>query len=160
MTDQHFYESAEKEVLMGHIDQVLWSKVESDLPRADKTAHQAKYIQLRAEKLRDSYFRAENLRGRQKTSRRTAFVQTSVDTARAKWPLGKGLLVLLYALNFIAMLALAIYVHNLRDDSSLRTLAVGIPGVVILIAISHYVSRALGWSGRNYIGRSSDIDSF
>lgn len=51
VTHKSFYEAAAAEVAAGRLDNALWIKVNADLPGADNSARQAKYIALRAQEL-------------------------------------------------------------------------------------------------------------
>lgn len=51
MTHKSFYEAAVTEVAAGHLDSALWIKVSAEMPGADNSARQARYIALRAQEL-------------------------------------------------------------------------------------------------------------
>lgn len=51
VTHKSFYEAAAAEVASGRLDSALWIKVNAELPGADNSARQAKYIALRAQEM-------------------------------------------------------------------------------------------------------------
>ena len=51
VTHKSFYEAATAEVAAGRLDNALWIKVNAELPGADNSVRQAKYIALRAQEL-------------------------------------------------------------------------------------------------------------
>lgn len=51
MTHKSYYEAAAAEVAAGRLDNALWIKVNAEMPDADNSVRQAKYIALRAQEL-------------------------------------------------------------------------------------------------------------
>ncbi|GLQ87332.1 hypothetical protein GCM10007898_08980 [Dyella flagellata] len=144
---------------MGHIDQALWSRLENELPKADRATRQAKYIQLRAEMLENIHLRAEHLRGTQTAPRQTAFVQTPDNATRTPWPMGKWLLGLLAVLIFFAMGFLVHHVRHLPDSAPMAVYALPTLGFIVLGGIFLYLCRLLGWLGSDRWSWLYDTDS-
>ncbi|RUL77568.1 hypothetical protein [Dyella choica] len=141
---------------MGHIDQALWSKVEGELPEANRAIRQAKYIQLRAEMMENIHLRVESLKSARKTPRSTAFVpssddtphdEASDDTSPLKWSRRKWFLVAIAILDALALAILVDYGVHLPDSAPMAKYVVTMIGFIALMVVCFYVNRSLGWLG-------------